>query len=213
MKFLFPMNIQFFAGEGAGTGEGGGEGNTPKTYTEEELKAKIKEERKAAAAEAVKKRFGDLADMDLEELKAAVELKRKSDENKKKTDGEGEGAPNVDAIIEEKLKAERQATFKRLVTAEVKLQANELGFADWEDALALANLSEVKEDEKGNITGVKEALEELVKKKPHLLKQQKPKGGFGADIPNNKQQQGKSKEELIKLAQNRGVVADRKSVV
>lgn len=206
--------LQYFAGEGGG--EGGSEGgDPPKTYTEEELKVKIKDERKAAAAEAIKKRFGDLADVDLEEMKAAIELKKKVDEEKNKSKGTPPAKDelvNVDEIVEEKLKAQMEEankkTFQRLLNAEVKVLATELGFADWEDALALSNLIDVKEDDKGNLTGVKEALEELAKKKPHLLKS-KGNGSFGSDIPNNNQQRQKSKEDIVKLAQTRGATTQQ----
>jgi hypothetical protein len=111
---------------------------------------------------------------------------------------------NVDAVVEAKLKEERDKTFKRLVNSEVKLLAAELGFADWEDALALSDLSQVKEDDKGNIVGVKEAIEALSKKKPHLLKTQQG-GRFGAEIPSNNQQQKKETlENIKKLAASRG---------
>lgn len=205
-RYTLPLDLQLFAGgEGGEGGESGG--NEPKTYTEEELKAQIKEARKTAAAEAVKKRFGELADMDLEELKAAVELKKKFDEdNNKKNQGkerDDDKSVDVDALVEEKLKAEREKSFKRLLTAEVKVVASELEFADWEDALALADLSEVKEDDKGNLVGVKEALEELAKRKPHLLKQ-KQTGRFGAEVKPNQQQKNERLEQLKKLAQNRG---------
>jgi hypothetical protein len=111
---------------------------------------------------------------------------------------------NVDAVVEAKLKDEREKTFKRLVNSELKLLATELGFADWEDALALSDLTQVKEDDKGNIVGVKEALEALSKKKPHLLKTQQ-NGRFGAEIPpNNQQQKKETLENIKKLAANRG---------
>lgn len=205
-RYTLPLDLQLFAGgEGGEGGESGG--NEPKTYTEEELKAQIKEARKTAAAEAVKKRFGELADMDLEELKAAVELKKKFDEdNNKKNQGkerDDDKSVDVDALVEEKLKAEREKSFKRLLTAEVKVVASELEFADWEDALALADLSEVEEDDNGNLIGVKEALEELAKRKPHLLKQ-KQTGRFGAEVKPNQQQKNERLEQLKKLAQNRG---------
>ena len=111
---------------------------------------------------------------------------------------------DVDALLEAKLKEERDKTFKRLLNSEVKVLANDLGYADWEDAVALADLSAAKEDDKGNIVGVKEALEALAKKKPHLLKQ-KGNGSFGAAIPKN----GgggtkKSLEDIKKLASTRG---------
>lgn len=218
-KFRMPLNLQFFSGGDPGGGDpNGGKGDPePKTYTEDELKARIKDERKTAAEAAIKKRFGDLADMDIEEIKAAVELKRKQDEEKSKGKGKNgkEDEPvDVEKLLEEKLKEKQkeqdERTFKRLLAADVKVLANELGFADWEDALTLADFSEVKEDDKGNLTGVKEAMEALAKKKPHLLKQQKKGGGsYGADIGGGGGGDDKKKrtEDLIKAAQSRGAVS------
>lgn len=206
-RYTLPLDLQLFAGgEGGEGGESGG--NEPKTYTEEELKAQIKEARKTAAAEAVKKRFGELADMDLEELKAAVELKKKIDEEKQsKGKDDDKIDPALEAKLEEKLKEKEkeqsEKMFKRMLTADVKVIATELEFADWEDALALADLSEVEEDDNGNLIGVKEALEELAKNKPHLIKQ-KQSGRFGADVKPSQHQKNERLEQLKKLAQNRG---------
>ncbi|NMH68607.1 scaffolding protein [Bacillus sp. RO3] len=129
-------------------------------------------------------------------------LKKPDEPNNKDKDKDKKSDPvDVDKLVEEKLKAEREKTFTRLRNSEVKIQAKELGFADWEDALALADLSEVKEDDKGNIVGVKEALEELAKKKPHLLKAKS--NSFGGSIPNSQQSTTKSLEDIKKMAQSR----------
>jgi hypothetical protein len=138
----------------------------------------------------------------VEEMQAALDKTKKKEPNNN-TDPNNTDPVNVDAVVESKLKEERDKTFKRLVNSEVKVNANELGFADWEDALALADLSQVKEDDKGNIVGVKEALEALSKKKPHLLKQSN-NGGFGATVPNNQHGQKETLDNMKKLAANRG---------
>jgi len=142
----------------------------------------------------------------VEALQAALnkDKDKKDDKQSKKSDDD----TDVDSRIEEKLKEEREKTFKRLLAAEVKVLANELGFADWEDAHALADLSKVTEDDKGNLTGVKEALEDLLKRKPHLGKQKAGSGAFGANVggsgtPEDKK---KSREAIINLAKSRGDV-------
>lgn len=53
----------------------------------------------------------------------------------------------------------------------VRLAAQNAGFVDAEDAIALADLSGVDLDENTDrVTGAKEAIDALVKVKPHLLK-------------------------------------------
>ena len=76
-------------------------------------------------------------------------------------------------------KQQNDQSFNRLLEAEVKIFAIELDFVDWEDAHALADLSKVVIDEENNLTGVKEALEELLAKKPYLAR---PRRGSGVKI-------------------------------
>lgn len=213
--FRFPIHLQYFTegGEGGG-GEGGGNDpgdddgdnkNQPFAIfkTKEEFNKRLSRAERKGQSELAK----ELGFDSVEAMKEALANKNKASEN-----NDGDKKADVDKIIEDKLKAEREKSFKRLVTAEVKVIANELGFADWEDAYALADLSEVKEDEKGNIVGVKEALEELAKKKPHLLKQQTQQrsGKFGANIPpNNKANSGKKLEEVANLAKSRGITTSK----
>jgi hypothetical protein len=96
-----------------------------------------------------------------------------------------------------------------LLNAEVKVLANELGFADWEDARALADLSAVKENDKGELEGVKEALEALAKKKPHLLKGKQSGGSFGADVRGGGSPDDKKKalDRMAELAKKEGTHA------
>jgi hypothetical protein len=139
----------------------------------------------------------------IEALQAALNKDKKDDKDKSKQSGDD---TDVDSRIEEKLQEQNEKTFKRLLAAEVKVLANELGFADWEDAHALADLSKVKEDDKGNLTGVKEALEELLKKKPHLGKQKSGTGAFGANVGGGTGGSDKKDrlERMKKLAQDTG---------
>lgn len=185
-----PINLQFFAeppggNEPPGGGDPNKEGGEPfATFkTEEEFKSKLTDAEKQGQLNLAKSLGFDSVEAMQESLK-----QKKQPEKKEGNEGgkKEEKTPDVDSIIDEKLKAEREKTFQRLMRSEVKMQAAELGFADWEDALALADLSQVKEDEHGNIIGVDAALKALSEKKPHLLKQQQKQsnGTFGASIPN-----------------------------
>lgn len=202
------MNLQFFA-EPGDQGNPGDLQNPPSNEDEPFATFKTKDDLNKRLTRAEKKGQKELAtQLGYESVEAMLEALGKKNEpnnNGNQQQNTDTQQVDIDKLLEEKLKEERQKTFKRLVTSEVKVLANELGFADWEDALKLADLSEVKEDDNGNITGVKEALEALAKKKPHLLKQQ-TNNTFGAPVPNNTNQGGaKNLEEIKKMAQSRGV--------
>ncbi|KAB2335901.1 scaffolding protein [Bacillus mesophilum] len=208
---MIPLDLQLFAGEGGdGGGDGGdgsggdggagaGEDGPFATFkTQDDLNKRLsRAEKKGQKALAL-----SLGYETVEEMQEAI---KKPPAKKQEPGKEGEHV-DVDALVSAKLKEEQAKTFKRLVNSEVKVVANELGFADWEDALALADLAEVKEDDKGNITGVAEALKSLAEKKPHLLKQSSG-NQFGANIPNVQKQQKENLENIKKLAQTRGVQA------
>lgn len=209
--YRFPLNLQMFAGEGGGTGGAG----DPVTYTEEQYQAKLKEGTSAAIEKAIKERFGDLAGMDLKEVKAALAIKKKADEEAAKSAGKTEDKPlsaeDIEKLVKERLEAGNKdladKTFQRLLRSDVKVLATEMGFADFEDALKLADLTKVKEGTSGDLEGVKEALEALAKAKPHLLKQQPGGKRVGAHMPTGGTGGNKeSKEDLVKLAQSRGNV-------
>lgn len=71
----------------------------------------------------------------------------------------------------------------RLIAAEVKLLAAEMGLIDADAALALMDKSNVEVDDAGNVKGVKEALEALVKAKSWLKKQSSGPIGSGTNPP------------------------------
>ncbi|GGH17276.1 scaffolding protein [Paenibacillus segetis] len=205
----YPMNLQVFAEDPNPNSDPNpnpdpNDPNKGKTFTQAELDAAVQSRLSRAEKVAQKTLAKDLGYDSVEAMQAALKSK-----GKEKEDGKLDPA-EVDRLVDEKIKArekeQNDKTFKRLLTAEVKVLANELGFVDWEEAYALADLTGAKEDDKGNITGVKEAMEELLKKKPHLGKQKQGSGRIGANVPNSLEQQKKSKEEIINLAKSRGTV-------
>lgn len=207
---LLPLNLQLFAEPNPNPDpnpEPNTDPNKGKTFTQAELDAVVQTRLSRAEKDAKTALAKELGYDSVEDMQAAL----KKQEPTKKTDMKDEEPIDVEALVEEKLKAKQKEqddrTFKRLLTAEVKVLANELGFADWEDALALADLSKVTEDDKGNLVGVKEAMEELLKKKPHLGKQ-KSGGSFGANIggSGSPEDKKKSREAIIDLAKSRGTV-------
>jgi hypothetical protein len=207
-SFMPPLNLQYFAEDPPG-GSGANDDDPPAGGGEDEPFATFKSQddlnkRLSRAEKKGQKALAQQLGYDsVEEMTEALNKDKKDTQDTKDIKDKEEDPVNVDALLESKLKEEREKTFKRLRNSEVKVQAKELGFADWEDALALADLSEAKEDDKGNIVGVKESLDALAKKKPHLLKQQS-NGSFGASVPNTGSGSSRSKEDIKKMAQSRG---------
>jgi len=218
--FLLPLDLQLFAEDGGGSGgsgggNGGGDGDGAKgggagdggekKFTQAELDAAIQSRLSRAEKAAQKALAKELGFDSVEALQAALKKPDGGSKGKEGDDKKTDPA-DIEKLLDERLKEQNAKTYQRLLTAEVKIVANELGFADWEDALKLADLSKCKENDKGEIEGVKEALEALAKKKPHLLKQKPGAGRFGADVRNSPDEKKKSHERLIELAKNRGVV-------
>lgn len=219
-RFPLKLNLQLFAaddgasggaggegggGEGAG-GSGGNGGNGEKTFTQAELDQHV-QQRVARAEKAAQKALAKQLGFDsVEAMHATLKPENKDKDKKDLLD-----PADVDKLVDEKIKArekeQNDKTFKRLLNAEVKVMANELGFADWEDAAALADLSAVKENDKGELEGIKDALEALAKKKPHLLKAKQGSGRIGANINSNSPEDKKKRhEEIANLAKNRGTI-------
>ncbi|MEK3882418.1 scaffolding protein [Paenibacillus sp. PL2-23] len=218
-QYRLRLNLQLFAGDGGGSGgsggdggdggNGGGAGGGEKTFTQAEVDAMMGQRLPRAEKAAQKALAKELGYDSVEAMQAALK-KPEGGSKGKGDDSKGIDPADVEKLLDERLKErekeQNDKTFKRLLAAEVKVFASELGFADWEDAHALANLSKVKEDDKGNLTGVKEALEELLKKKPHLGKQKPGAGAFGANLPGGGGGSDKKDrlERMKKLAQGAG---------
>ncbi len=84
----------------------------------------------------------------------------------------------------------------RLIAAEVKTASVELKIVDPDAALALMDKSKIKVDDKGNVTGVKEALDALTKAKPYLVG--KATGAWGDKQGGGAGDQLTAREELKK---------------
>ncbi len=213
----FPLNLQLFAEDPNPNPDPNptpdpNDPNKGKTFTQAELDAAVQSRLSRAEKAAQKALAKDLGFDSVEAMQAALKKPDPKPEDKKSDPVDVEKL--LDERLKEREKEQNAKTFKRLLAAEVKVLANELGFADWEDAHALADLSQVKEDDKGNLTGVNEALEELLKKKPHLGKQKPGGGSFGANVGGSTGggDEKARQEALIKQAQSRGVISVQQTV-
>lgn len=196
------LNLQFFAEGEEGDDDdddddkGGKGGKDEKPFAQFNSKEEFNKRLARAEKSGQKALAKELGFDSIEAMQTA--LKKPDNKPPKK---EEDTPPDMDKLIEDKLKEERAKGFKRILNSEVKLIANELGFADHEDALALADLSEVKENDKGDLEGVQEALKALAEKKPHLLKKS---GNIGSNINNQRKNDKDHLENIKKLAQSRG---------
>lgn len=94
-----------------------------------------------------------------------------------------------DAKLPDAAQAQIDAAIKtandRLISAEVKVICSALNIVDADAAVLLMDKSSVKVDEKGTVTGVKEALEALVNAKPYLTKQPDNSAAYGTGSVGN----------------------------
>lgn len=91
-------------------------------------------------------------------------------------------ADKVKAIppeVQQQIDAAQQKANNLLIVAETKSISAELGFIDADVAFQLMDKANVKVDEAGKVTGVKEALEALKMAKPFLAAQQQTGGAWG----------------------------------
>ncbi|MFC4103607.1 phage scaffolding protein [Paenibacillus xanthanilyticus] len=201
-KFPLVLDMQLFA-EGD---DDGGDDTKPDPeppvkkveMTQAELDALIAREKGR-----VKSKYADYDDVktQLAAFKEAEEERKKADMSEK----ERLEAEKADALKRaEDAATERDkaltAANQRLIKAEFRALARELGVrADaLDDAFTLADLSAVKVDDEGAIEGVKDVVEALLKNKPFLAGQTKPR-----EIGDNKgpeDKPDKTKEQLLAAA-------------
>lgn len=93
--------------------------------------------------------------------------------------------------VQQQIDAAQQKANNLLIVAETKSVSAELGFIDADVAFQLMDKANVKVDEAGKVTGVKEALEALKTAKPFLASQHQPSGAWG-------QKQGGNESALTK---------------
>lgn len=154
-------------GDGTG-GEGDGTGGSGDTETDPE---KLRQKAKDANDEAARRRHSEKAARD--ELEAA-KAKLKEFEDKDRTELEKAQRDLAEATARAE-KAESEIKDLRIQNA--FLGSNKHTWQNGGAALKLADLSEVKIDEDGKVTGLDKALEKLAKEHAYLLK---PDGNSGA---------------------------------
>lgn len=86
--------------------------------------------------------------------------------------------PVIPDEVQSTIDARMRAADERLMTAEIREVGAQLGLVDAQAAFLLMDRSGVSVKEDGSVTGVREALEELVKSKPYLVGQS-PSFGTG----------------------------------
>jgi len=179
----YGFDLQLFAdGDGGGDGDnsgGGGDGNPndgdndqPFAVFPDEasLMARINREAQKQLANQAKALGYDTVEAMQEALKSYQE---RQNAEKSELEKAKEAAQKADS---ERKKALESAN-NRLIRAEVKLRATELGIVDDDAAFALMDRSEVSVDDQGRVQGVEAALKSLLETKPYLKKQDSNRSG------------------------------------
>ena len=193
----------FFSPDGGGSAGGSGDEETPepepKTLTQTEVDAIVKD-RVARAKEAGKKEVLDAVGVtSVDEAKTVVtnaktlaDEKLTADQKRDKDLAEANDRAVKAEAERDRLKEEN---FKARVDAEVTLIATELGFKKESLADIALVLDRTKVTEKdGKLEGVKDAVEDVAKTRPHWLAEKqdkkpaphgtpKPQGNRPADAP------------------------------
>lgn len=203
---LLPINLQLFAdGDGGagganpdtgGTGgtndpnaggQGGGQQQTKVSFTPEQqaeldriLGERLSRAEKTAAKKALEARAKELGFDSVEAMEAALKAHKEAQEKEK---SELQKAQEAKAAAEAKAKAAEERAKMALIRAAFAEQAIAHNLVSADDAFKLADLSKVTVNDDGTVEGVKEAVEQLVKEKPYLVKQTGGQGGAGGGNP------------------------------
>lgn len=126
-------------------------------------------------------------------------------------DGKLDEATTARIATAENTVQERDKTIQSLRINNAFLSANEYTWHDPEDALRLADLSEVEIEEDGTVVGLKDALKKLAKAKPHLIKkadsadkddEDEPGQNPSGSVKNGKRKGDKNKVDRAALSKN-----------
>jgi hypothetical protein len=165
---------------GAASGTAATSGNQPRTFTQEDVDKMIGQ------------RLSKFADYETLKARAAkadeLEAAQGTETDKLRTKAEREAEKRAEAV-----KQAAEATTRAnnaLMRAAVVSAASQLNAADPGDVFTLLDKSELKVDEEtGDVTGAKEAVEQLLKAKPHLLKRAAGSGFDGGALGSSTTQQ------------------------
>lgn len=215
-RFLYmPM---FEADDGAGAG---GSGEDEKKPAKVEFTPEQQAEVDRIASERAARERKKYADYD--DLKTKLSDFEKAEEDRKKaamTEIERAQAETAEALKKaqeaEEARSKTQDTVnQRLIRAELRLMAKELGVRTeaLDDVFVLADRSAVTIGDDGEVVGAKEAVEALIKAKPYLAEAKKQPKQIGE--PSNHDDKGaqKSKEQILtglaEKARKTGRIEDR----
>lgn len=135
---------------------GGEQDGGERTFTQEELDAVVRQR-----LERERSKYIDYDDLKAKASKWAEHEEAQKTELQKLQD-------KADKLEREK-QASEAGYRDRLLRAEVRIQAAQMGFRNPDDAYRLADLQGLEIDDDGNAAGVKEALDKLVQDRPYLL--------------------------------------------
>ncbi len=132
-------------------------------------------------------------------------------EAEKKAAEAAEAAKKAAEEAEGRAKKAEEAAQVRIIKAEMKTHAIKAGIVDL-DGLTLADLSQVKIDEQGEVTGAEEAIAALKKAKPYLFTTTTATGGKGgsgqpppSDRPTQKRATEMTTEEYAAFKRSKGL--------
>ena len=156
---------------GGSSGSSEGENKPFATFpTEQALMARINQGAESRLKKAAEEAGFESVDAFKEAAKKAREI-----EEQNKTDLEK--AKDREAQLEADLNITREKADRTLINSELKVFAAQMGFVDPDDAVILADKTEIQVDDSDKVTGAKEAIEALAKNKPHLVGKKKEIGG------------------------------------
>lgn len=201
----YPLNLQFFA-EPTPPADPRNDPSTDlpkeheKTFTQAELEDII-----AKRLERERKKYADYDD-----LKAKLTDYERAEEERKKaamTEKERLETEKAEALkkaeeFEKQAKDVLTKANQRLIKAEFRAIARELGIRQdaLDDAFVLADLSTVEVDDDGNVKGIKEVVDLLIKNKPFLVEVKKESKQIGGPTGGSDDKPQKTKEQMLKEA-------------
>lgn len=168
-------------------GQGGGQQQTKVSFTPEQQAAidaiiaeRVNRANRSAAKAALEARAKELGFESAEAMEAALKAYKET-QDAQKTEAE----KLREQLEAEKTKAKSAAekAKRALIKAAFAEAAIAANLVSVDDAFLLADLSNVEVSDDGKVTGVKEAVEQLAKEKPYLVKQGGGSGGVGGGNP------------------------------
>jgi hypothetical protein len=129
-------------------------------------------------------------------IKKELETKQREEENRNNMSE----IEKIKADLElEKSKNEsiKKSANDTLIKSEVKIISSDLGIIDWEVAFMLIQKENIEIDDNGNVIGVKDLLDNLIKEKPYLIKNVGNQVVIGDNQNNNPKKPGDTENSTM----------------